>query len=79
METNRHEGIGLDTIKRKTEWKEIERIEIEWILKTVRSGIKWNGEEKQWKESKKRPYQPSPVTVSLTTCSGDKEGVTEIL
>lgn len=30
METNKHEGIGLDTIKRR-EWKGIERIEMEWL------------------------------------------------
>ena len=30
METNKHEGIGLNTIKRR-EWKEIERIGMEWL------------------------------------------------
>ena len=30
METNKREGIGLDTIKRR-EWKEIEQIEMEWL------------------------------------------------
>ena len=30
METNKHEGIRLNTIKRR-EWKEIERIEMEWL------------------------------------------------
>ena len=30
METNKHEGIGSDRIKRR-EWKEIERMEMEWL------------------------------------------------
>lgn len=36
-----------------TEWKEIKLIEMEWISKMVRSGMKGNGKEKQSKESKK--------------------------
>lgn len=52
-ETNENRNKIGDKLNYGTEWKEIKLIEMEWISKMVRSGMKGNGKEKQSKESKK--------------------------